>query len=582
MHDPTLQRAMEDMEQNRLPQAIASLRLRVRLKPRDAAAHTLLGSALQRAGEFEQAIHHLARAVELAPQEPVFHNNLAFSLLGAGQNIRARDHLQRAVELRPDYAAAWIGLTCALTRAGQSRQAVAAGERAVQLRPDLSGAILNLASAYASLGQLDRACETLERHAHAPDVDPELISNLLLLLQSTERTPEAIVAWHRRYGQRVAAAAKPPLLDADPDRALRIGVLSADLRQHSVAFFTQGLFSQPCPGASFIVFNTSVPMLHDALTRQHRQLAAGWHEVAGMDDAELDACIRRERIDILLELSGHMAGHRLGALCAKPAPIIVTAIGYPNTTGHPCIDWRLVDSITDPPEADALLTERPLRLDPCFLCFTPPVQSPEPASPADDAPFTFGSFNASSKISDTTATLWAATLAAVPGSRLLLKSQAMGDPDASGALRDRLARAGIDPARVDISAYAPDQRSHLEQYARMHVSLDTTPYNGTTTTCEALWMGVPVVTLLGDRHAARVSASLLHAAGHPEWVAADADAYVRIAASLAQDRERLKPLRTDLRAQMLASPLLDAAAYATRFHAALRTCWRSLCNASAT
>jgi predicted O-linked N-acetylglucosamine transferase (SPINDLY family) len=490
--------------------------------------------------------------------------------------------LQRAVELRPDYAAAWIGLTCALTRAGQSRQAVAAGERAVQLRPDLSGAILNLASAYASLGQLDRACETLERHAHAPDVDPELISNLLLLLQSTERTPEAIVAWHRRYGQRVAAAAKPPLLDADPDRALRIGVLSADLRQHSVAFFTQGLFSQPCPGASFIVFNTSVPMLHDALTRQHRQLAAGWHEVAGMDDAELDACIRRERIDILLELSGHMAGHRLGALCAKPAPIIVTAIGYPSTTGHPCIDWRLVDSITDPPEADALLTERPLRLDPCFLCYTPPVQSPEPTSPADDAPFTFGSFNASSKISETTAALWAATLTAVPGSRLLLKSQAMGDPDASGALRDRLARAGIDPARVDISAYAPDQRSHLEQYARMHVSLDTTPYNGTTTTCEALWMGVPVVTLLGDRHAARVSASLLHAAGHPEWVAADADAYVRIAASLAQDRERLKPLRTDLRAQMLASPLLDAAAYATRFHAALRTCWRSLCNASTT
>jgi predicted O-linked N-acetylglucosamine transferase (SPINDLY family) len=261
--------------------------------------------------------------------------------------------------------------------------------------------------------------------------------------------------------------------------------------------------------------------------------------------------------------------------------VIVSAIGYPNTTGVPAVDWRVVDSITDPPGSEHLCTERLLRLDPCFLCYSPPQEAPEPALPEADAPITFGSFNNAAKIGPTSIELWARVLKAVPGSRLLLKSQTLSDAAGRARIEKRFAQAGIEASRLELVAYSKTRQEHLELYKRVHVALDTTPYNGTTTTCEALWMGVPVLTTLGDRHAARVSASLLHAAGHPELVAKDADAFVQLAASLAQDRARLATLRTNLRGELRASPLCDAPAYAARFHAAIRDCWKQWCKTQA-
>ena len=290
----------------------------------------------------------------------------------------------------------------------------------------------------------------------------------------------------------------------------------------------------------------------------------------------LDDAIRAERIDVLVELSGHTGANRLTALASKPAPVIVSAIGYPNTTGLPAVDWRVVDSITDPPGAEAFCTERLLRLDPCFLCYRPPDLDVEPAMPAAD-PVTFGSFNNSAKIGAECTALWARVLQAVPGSRLLVKTQTLADPAVQQAIRRRLAEGGIDEDRVELIAQASTRAEHLALYGRVHVALDSVPYNGTTTTCEALWMGVPVVALLGDRHASRVSASLLSAAGHPEWVAEDAEGVVRIAAALAGDTPHLAAIRSSLRDELRASPLLDSKAYAQRFHAAIRGCWREWC-----
>ena len=300
-----------------------------------------------------------------------------------------------------------------------------------------------------------------------------------------------------------------------------------------------------------------------------------------MDDATLDAAIRMRRIDVLLELSGHTNGGRLRALDRKPAPVIVTAIGYPNTTGHPAVDVRIVDSITDPPGSEACATERLVRIDPCFLCFTPPEDAGTPTLPPVDAPITFGSFNLAAKIAPEAIAMWSAAMAAVPGSRLLLKSRTLVDPGTRQRLVDRLVAGGIAADRVETLAYSPSVADHLALYSRMHVALDTFPYHGATTTCEALWMGVPVVSLAGDRHAARVGASLLAAAGWPELVASTPEEFARLAARLATDRSRLAEFRATARDRLRTSPLLDSAAYAARFHAALRDCWRRHCGAAA-
>jgi predicted O-linked N-acetylglucosamine transferase (SPINDLY family) len=296
-----------------------------------------------------------------------------------------------------------------------------------------------------------------------------------------------------------------------------------------------------------------------------------------MDDVSLDRTIRESGIDVLIELAGHSSGGRLAALDRKPAPVIATAIGYPNTTGHPAVDIRIVDSVTDPPGSDRLCTERLARIDPCFLCYRPPDGAPEPELPEASAPITFGSFNLTSKVGDATLALWSDVMAAVPEARMLVKSLNMADRSTQSRIVERMTRAGIAAERIDTMPFAASVAEHLSMYRRVHVALDTTPYNGTTTTCEALWMGVPVVTVAGDGHAGRVGMSLLAAAGLPELIAADGAEFVRTAARLVRDRPRLEALRSGLRDSLRASALLDQSAYGTRIFGALRQEWMRWC-----
>ncbi len=358
-----------------------------------------------------------------------------------------------------------------------------------------------------------------------------LRSKYLLLLNYRSGPDSLLPEAHREFGRLHDRPPNPPRVDTTPDRPLVIGVLSADLRTHSVAFFAEPLLRHVPSWATLKVFSLAATP-NDQLTRRFQGLANQWIDAKAMDDVALNKAIRAQQIDVLIELQGHTGGNRLLALADKPAPVIITALGYPNTTGLPSIDWRLVDSITDPPGSESLCTERLLRLDPCFLCYSPPTDAPEPALPPPSAPLTFGSFNALSKISAATIELWARVLAAVPDSRLLLKTHALSDPSARNNLMERLADAGISRDRVDVVPHTPTIREHLEVYSRIHVALDTTPYNGTTTTCEALWLGVPVVCLAGDRHASRVSASLLAAIGRPDLVARSKDDYVATARSI--------------------------------------------------
>ena len=560
-------RAMQDADSGRLKQALESARMRQRLHPRDVEATVLLGVLLRRAGDHAQSAHQLRRATELQPGNPLLLRSLAESLMMAQQPVPAIEAWRTACALDPTADEAWLELTTALLISADVRGAAQAAEEGLRHFPEWPPLRSNHAVALARAGRTDeaiaamRAC--LAQHPDAAD----LRSNMLLMLHYVEADPALVLREHQAFGASMPAPEPPAHAAGEP---LRVGVLSSDLNGHAVGSFVEPMFEHPPAGTQVIAFANAAHAHQDPLRLRLQRMAHAWHDVHLLDDAALDALIRRERIDVLVELNGHTADNRLPALARKPAPVIVTAIGYPDTTGLPAVDGRIVDSITDPPGSERWCTERLLRIDPCFLCYTPLADAPDPAMPPEDAPFTFGSFNNAAKIGPATAALWARAMRAVPESRLLLKSTGLVDPAVQQVLQRLCMDAGVPLERVEMVGITPDQRSHLQMYNRVHVALDTTPYNGTTTTCEALWMGVPVVTLLGDRHSARVSASLLHAAGFPEWVATDAEQFARIAARLAHDREALTSLRVTMRDRLRASTLLDAPAYAARLHAALR------------
>jgi predicted O-linked N-acetylglucosamine transferase (SPINDLY family) len=354
-------------------------------------------------------------------------------------------------------------------------------------------------------------------------------------------------------------------------RALRVGVLSPDLRSHSVAFFIEPFF-EGHDRAQIELVAFSNAREGDGVTARLRRHVREWHETADLTDLGVAELVASRGIDLLLDLAGLTVGNRIPCLSLKPAPVLATYCGYPDTTGLSTVDYRIVDSWTDPvaPAYDARATERLWRLDPCFLCYKPVPNPPAPRREnAGTAQMTFGCFNASRKISEPAARSWGRIMSRVPGSRLLLKSFDLADKDAAARLGAMLEAAGIEPGRVEILPATKGLAEHLEMYARVDVALDPFPYNGTTTTCEALLMGVPTVCMEGDRHASRVGVSLMHAAATPELVAPTLEAYEHLAAELVQDGARLDAYRASLRARLLEGALCDAPAFVARFQNAL-------------
>ena len=306
----------------------------------------------------------------------------------------------------------------------------------------------------------------------------------------------------------------------------------------------------------------------DDLTVTLQSLADHWHAGGTQTDAELAEQIRRDRLDLLIDLSGHTAANRAGVLARRPAPVQAVYLGYPATTGLPSVDVLIGDPWVTPPEADELYTERVLRLDGCFLCFHPHQDAPEPAAPPSETngSITFGSFNHLSKLSLTAIRLWARVLDMVPGSRLVLKALALTDPGTRELTAGRFEAAGIARDRLDLLPPTVPLSRFLDEYRRIDIALDPTPYGGGTTTCEALWMGVPVLTLPGRTFASRMSLSLLMTVGRPDLIADSPEDYVRRAVELATQPGRLQIDRRVLRQQVAESPLCDGHRFAQRFH----------------
>jgi protein O-GlcNAc transferase len=387
-------------------------------------------------------------------------------------------------------------------------------------------------------------------------------------------------AEHAAFGAAVGRGAPRSFANApDPGRRIRVAFLSPDLRMHSVAYFLEPLLAH-LDRAQFEVHLYHDHFVEDAVSARLRSHADAWRNFVGLSDAAVEAAIREDKPDLLVDLAGHTGLNRLPLFAQRLAPVQVSYLGYPNTTGMDSMDFRLVDAITDPyGDAEPLYAEKLIRFAPTAWSYLPPEESPLPALPPSLAggPVIFGSFNNFAKVTDAALFAWSKLLTAVRGSRLRIKNAGLEDPAVNGLVRERLVRADLDPGRVELVGRDPAIACHLAQYHGIDVALDTSPYNGTTTTCEALWMGVPVVTLAGDRHASRVGASLLTAVGRPEWIARNWDDYVAIAAALAGNQAQRRTIGLTLRDAVASSALLDHTGQAQRFGHALRECWAAWC-----
>jgi len=596
-------------------QAIAALRETIRIQPDYAMAYYRLGSALMGKGQNNEATAAYQNAVRILPDYAEAHNDLGIALRNIQRLDEAIASFRQAIRLKPDLVEAHSNLGCALTFIAQFEEAITACRQAIQINPGFADAHCNLGKAFKDTGQFDQA---MPRYREAIRLKPDFtdahngLGNTLHDLgrldeaiaayrQSIEIKPndsdahgnllfslnflpdidaETILAEHRAWSDRHAR----PLMNARiqhpneraPDRRLRIGYVSPDFRRHSVGYFFIPLLDHH-DRQNFEIFCYANVFNPDDMTERMKRSSDSWRSIVIDNDDAVANMIRSDGIDILVDLSGHTAGGRLRVFARKPAPIQITYLGYPNTTGMTAIDYRLTDDLADPPgSTDHLNVEKLWRLPGCAWCYEPPEDAPD-VQTRENGCITFGCFNAFAKINSRLVAIWAQLLKSTPGSRLLLKSAGAGETSARQRLTGEFAKHDIPGERIEMLGRVADPRRHLELYHRVNVALDTHPYHGTTTTCEALWMGVPVVSVAGQTHVSRVGVSLLNSVGLPELIAHSADEYVSIAAGLANDWPRLAELRRTLRSRMRTSPLMDAPRFARDIEAAYRQMWRNWC-----
>ncbi len=568
--DPRLRSAYDLIMQGRHEQARALLQRHLKNTPGDATANNLMGLSYAGSGEFERAVYFGRRATDAAPDDPNFATNLANSLVLTARSEEAVEILERHAAIDPSHFGVAATLPEALIGARRPMRAVEAARAALDRfgpSPDLSA---SLASALVNTCRADEAIRVLG--AAVREHPEELLMHHRLAASMNYvwgLDPEEAAEAHREFGRRMGAAVRRTPVAAPPvSGRIRLGMVSPDLRRHSVARFVEPLLRHLDRGL-FEVICYSTVHVEDEVSDRLRSHADGWRRLSGLPPDVQAARIRADRLHILLDLAGHTSLAHLALLQSGPASLVVSAVGYPNTTGLGTVSARLVDSLTDTPGADPLHTERLVRLDPCFLCFEPPERE-QPYGPVPDGPPTFGCFNAAPKINARLIGLWSRVLARVPGSRLILKAGGLDEPALQDSISKSFESHGVDRSRLEFCGWLRTDAEHRAVYQRVGVGLDSFPYHGTTTTCEALWMGVPVVSLVGRVHASRVGLSLLTAVGLPELCARDEDSYVDTAAALALDRPRLTDLRASLRARLGGSTLCDGAAHARRFAGAMR------------
>lgn len=609
-------------KQGRVDEAVACFQRALALNPGYAVAHCNLGNAWQQQGRLADAVACYRRSVEFRPDFAIARANLAAAEFEWGVKLHLQGELaeaaacyERALAINPETAAVWSNLGDVLRQQGKLTKAATCCRRALAIDPRRADACNNLGCTLQEQRQLDDAIrwfnealalapgtarthnnlanalmdqgrlnEAIPHYRECVRLAPELFefhSNLLFCLAHDPNTDlRQLLREHMEWGSKLGSSVVPIVphdRDRSPDRRLRVGYLSADFWNHAVARFITPVLRSHDP-AQFEVFCYSQSARSDAVTAELQALAQHWRNIRMLDDDALAERIREDRIDVLVELSGHTSGNRLAALARKPAPVLATYLGYPLTTGLGTVDYRISDAVMDPPSADAQSTEQVVRL-PRVCCFEPQAAAPDvSALPAHRNGFiTFGSLHRLSKLNESVLDLWARVLSAIPTSRLLMARDSL-----HGARRDailaRFENQGVSAERVELRSQFGNG-GHLTVFQEIDIGLDTFPYNGGTISCESLWMGVPLVTLCGDRAAARAGASLLHTVGLNAWIAHSPEEYISIAVQAAADVDRLVSVRSSLR-QKMRETICEHVEFTRTLESTYRQMWRTWCAGS--
>ena len=557
-----------------------SFRNVLRIEPHSKECVLRLGDLLLRTGRIEEGVTCFREYTANNPDDPRGVYNLGLALANANQPAEAIELQHRALKLKPNYPEAHNALALALELLGRKDDALFHYEQAVKAKPDFPDAWSNFAVNLSEQGRCDEAIVCLRRSLQIRPDAPAIHSNLLLLLNySSSVTAEQLRAEHEEWGQRFTTPVQPqpaPNAPLDPARRLRIGYLSADFRQHTIASFIAALFRHH-DRTQVEVFAYSNVLRDDETTVQLRGLADQWRNIRELSDRQAAELIERDSIDVLIDLGGHTAGNRLIVCAYRPATIQATLFGYPNTTGLGAIDFRITDPISDPPGVtDSLYLEKCLRLPEVPWVYVPPTDAPNvsPLPASTRKSFTFGCLNNSAKISDRCLENWAKLIQSLPGSRLVLL--AGQSQSAQKRLSERFMKAGILRDRIQLVSRLP-RRQYFETYHEIDLALDPFPYNGGVSTGDALWMGVPVLTVAGASYLARQGVMQILAMGLPEFVAEDLPALVPLAKMWMNRRPELAQLRQTMRERLLASPLADAPRYVRNLEATLRGVWVKRC-----
>ena len=600
--------------------AAASLRKAIALKPGLSVAHNNLGLVLSALGDHRGAVASARRAVALAPADAQARYNLGNALYLSGEPGEARSAYMDAIAIGGAGPEVLFNLGNAERSLGNEREAIGRYREVVAIDPAHSGALINLGNLLMAAREYDEALDVFTvaaapRDTAAQDLDAGAVearynqanlqrmtgqldaamqnyrdvlvaapmhelafSNLLLTMNYSEKVSrEDLFSAHVEYGRRFAppraASSRQQSQSAPPRPAgapLRIGFVSPDLRYHSVARFAEPLIDH-LPAEGFEVYCYSNHDRPDAVTARLRAKVAGWHGILALDDAAVAARVERDRIDVLVDLAGHTAGHRLRVFALRPAPVQVTMIGHVNTTGVAAIDYRVTDALTEPPEHgdDRWYTETLLRLPRTCWCMRPADGwAPLPrAAKAAGEPFTFASFNNFAKLGEGVLDLWATILRELPGTRLVIIAVPEGRTRAR--LLERFAQAGVDPSRLELHGYLPADR-YQAMHSCVDLALDPFPWNGATTTLETLWLGVPVLALEGDSFRSRNSSGILANAGLDPLIAQSTGHYLEIARRLVDDPEELAALRVMTGEHLRDTSLMDGSALARDLAALLR------------
>jgi len=505
---------------------------------------------------------------------------LGLICLHAGIYDHAEKYFKMSIDTKPDRAEAHNGLGCVYKDRTKAQKAAGCFRKALSLDPDNPHYGNNLALTVCSQGKPGQAVGLLRRVIKSSPRFLPAVDNYLLFLHSLpDMSQKELAALHRNLVRARTRPAPAPSHNnsADPSRKLRIGYISPDFRTHSAAFFFEPLLARH-DGTSFDIFGYGNVAVPDMVTARLRSSFHTYRSITYLSDEAVVNLIKNDGIDILVDLAGHTANNSLSVLADKPAPVQATYLGYPGTTGMDTVDYRLTDRLADPPDRQQFYVEKLVYLPDVFLCYGPPSPSP-PVSPLParkNGYITFGSFNNSTKFNHMVLRLWARVLSAVPSSRMLLKFANGDDPETRRLILSRFAEHGIESKRISITGLKP-LSDHLKLYGRVDIALDTYPYHGTTTTCEAMWMGVPVVSLVGENHASRVGLSLLSAVGLDCFAAATETAFALRAQALAHARDDLADIRKTMRMRMTKSVLCNAKAFARNVEQAYRHMWHTWC-----